>query len=255
MGLPSKSMRSSRSGRADEARRPAWLTAAPYAHRGLHGERRVENSRSAFEAAIAAGFGIECDIQLTRDGEAVVFHDHELGRLTGEEDRVADRTLAELQGVKLAGSTECIPSLAEVLELIGGRVPVLLELKRQRQRGSALCPPVLEALRSYPGPAAVMSFDPQVGQWFSRRAPKVVRGLVVTESGRRGARGALGRRLALWGARPHFLAYDVRDLPSWFASRQRARGLPILTWTVRGGRDEEVASACADQIIHELPPQ
>ncbi|HEV2078420.1 MAG TPA: glycerophosphodiester phosphodiesterase family protein [Allosphingosinicella sp.] len=248
-------MRSSRSGRPDEARRPAWLTAAPYAHRGLHGQGRVENSRSAFEAAIAAGFGIECDLQIARDGEAAVFHDYELGRLTAEQGRVSDLTLAELQRVKLAGSAETIPSLPEVLELIGGRAPVLLELKRQRQRGSALCPPVLEALRSYQGQAAVMSFDPQVGQWFSSRAPKVIRGLVVTESGRRGARGALGRWLALWGARPDFLAYDIRDLPSRFASRQRALGLPILTWTVRSGRDEEVASACADQIIHELPPR
>ena len=246
-------MRSSRSGRADEERRPAWLTAIPYAHRGLHGAGRIENSRAAFEAAIAAGFGIECDIQLTGDGQAVVFHDYELGRLTAEPGRVADRTLAELQRVKLTGSGETIPSLAEVLGLIGGRVPVLLELKRQKPRGSALCRPVMEALGSYEGQAAVMSFDPQVGQWFARHAPQVVRGLVVTENGRRGARGALGRRLALWGARPNFLAYDVRDLPSRFASAKRTRGLPVLTWTVRSGRDEQAASAHADQIIHELP--
>lgn len=246
-------MRSSRSARADEERRPGWLTASPYAHRGLHGAGALENSRSAFDAAIAAGFGIECDIQLTRDCHAVVFHDYELGRLTGNEGRVSDRTLAELQRVKLAGSTETIPSLSDILELIGGRVPVLLELKRQKTNASALCPPVLEALRSYHGAAAAMSFDPQVGRWFARHAPQVIRGLVVTENRRRGARGAVGRQLALWGARPDFLAYDVRDLPSRFGSAQRARGIPILTWTVRNGRDEEVASTFADQIIHELP--
>ena len=98
-----------------------------------------------------------------------------------------------------------------------------------------------------------MSFNPQVGGWFERHIPDMVRGLVVTEQGKGGARGSVERGLALWRARPHFLAYDIRDLPSRFASAQRARGLPVLTWTVRSPSDEQVAAAHADQIIHELP--
>jgi glycerophosphoryl diester phosphodiesterase len=239
-------MRSSRSERADEERRPGWLTAIPYAHRGLHGRGALENSRAAFEAAIAAGQGIECDVQLTRDGGAVVFHDYELGRLTGEQGAVADR-------VKLKEHDETVPGLAEILQLVAGRGPLLIELKARRGTEPPLCAAVLRALDSYEGPAAVMSFNPQAGAWFASRAPHVPRGLVVTEHEKRGTRGRVERRLALWRARPHFLAYDIRDLPSRFASAQRARGLPILTWTVRSRRDEEVASAYADQIIHELP--
>jgi glycerophosphoryl diester phosphodiesterase len=112
---------------------------------------------------------------------------------------------------------------------------------------------VLRVLKPYEGPAAIMSFNPEAGAWFARRAPKITRGLVVTERYRRGARARIERRLALWRARPDFLAYDVRDLPSRFASAQRARGLPVLTWTVRSRSDQQVASAHADQIIHELP--
>jgi len=246
-------MRSSRSERADEERRPGWLTAIPYAHRGLHGPNALENSRAAFEAAIAAGQGIECDVQITRDGEAVVFHDYELGRLTGEQGAVADRTVAELRRVKLRGQDETVPSLAEILHLVGGRVPLLIELKAPERSAAPLCAAVQRSLSFYGGPASVMSFNPQAGAWFARRAPHVTRGLVVTEREKHGARGKIERHLALWRSRPDFLAYDIRDLPSRFASALRARGLPVLTWTVRSRRDEEVASAFADQIIHELP--
>jgi len=247
-------MRSSRSARANEARRPAWLTAIPYAHRGLHGPGRIENSRAAFEAAIAAGQGIECDVQLARDGEAVVFHDYDLGRLTAEQGAVADRTLAELQRVKLAEQEETIPSLAEILQLGAGRAPLLIELKAPHRSVAPLCAAVLRALSSYGGAAAIMSFNPEAVAWFARRAPHVTRGLVVTEREKRGVRGPVERGLAMLRAKPDFLACDIRDLPSRFASALRARGLPVLTWTVRSRRDEEVASAYADQIIHELGP-
>jgi glycerophosphoryl diester phosphodiesterase len=112
---------------------------------------------------------------------------------------------------------------------------------------------VLRALKSYQEPVAVMSFNPEAGAWFASRAPQITRGLVLTEHGKRGARGRFERRLALWRARPDFLACDIRDLPSRFASAQRSQGLPVLTWTVRNRRQEEAAAAYADQIIHELP--
>lgn len=214
----------------------------------------MENSRAAFEAAIDAGFGIELDVQASRDGEAMVFHDYELERLTGEQGRVAGRGLAELQRIRLNGSDETIPTLRKVLELIAGRAPLLVEMKSPGPRVGLLCHAVARALEGYSGHAAVMSFNPEVGGWFTRRAPDVLRGLVVTESGRRGRRGVLERRLALWRARPDFLAYDIRDLPSRFAAGARERGLPVLTWTVRSAREEEIASVYADQIIHELPP-
>lgn len=230
-----------------------WLTGRPYAHRGLQGRGQLENSRAAFEAAIEAGFGIELDVQSSSDGEAVVFHDYELERLTGAEGPVSGLRLVQLQRVMLKGMEETVPSLGEILDLVAGRVPLLIEIKSPRRRVATLCRSVLGALAGYEGHVAVMSFNPEVGGWFARHAPGVSRGLVVSESGKRNVRGRMERRLALWRARPDFLAYDIRDLPSRFASGERKRGLPVLTWTVRNRRDEEIASAYADQIIHELP--
>ena len=116
---------------------------------------------------------------------------------------------------------------------------------------AALSGAVFRALRGYTGPVAVMSFNPEIGRWFAQHAPDVLRGLVVTEAGRP-RRGRLKRRFALWRARPDFLAYDVRDLPSRFAERQRTKGLPVLTWTCRSDAQRSTAALHADQIIYEL---
>jgi len=223
-----------------------------YAHRGLHGEGVVENSPTAFAAAIAAGLGIECDVQATADGEALVFHDWELGRLTGEAGAVLARDSRELQRIALRDSPDRLPLLGELLAQIGGRVPLLIEVKSRREVPVApLCRAVARALDGYAGRHAVMSFDPRVAQWFARYSPATVRGLVVSESGRRTHRGALERRIALWRARPDFLAYDVRDLRSSFAAAQRARGLPLLTWTVRTPVQLDRAHRRADGCIAE----
>ncbi len=239
---------------ASAARRVERLKALPFAHRGLHGSGRPENSRSAFRAAIDAGHGIELDVRISRDGHAIVFHDGDLNRLTGERGPLAERTASELAAIPLAGGAgETIPDLPDVLALIGGRVPLLIELKAPDARVAALCLSVFRALDGYRGPVGVMSFNPEVGRWFARHGPRVTRGLVVTEAGRR-RRGLLKRRLALYRARPDFLAYDVRDLPSRFAARARARGLPVFTWTCRSREDQARANAHADQIIHELAP-
>ncbi len=226
------------------------LIERPFAHRGLHREGRIENSRAAFAAAIDAGMGIELDVQATSDGAAMVFHDSELDRLAEGTGSLAGRTAGELGRIRLRGSDETISRLEEILELVGGRVPLLIELKAPRGRASPLCAAVREALVGYDGPIAPMSFNPDVGDWFARRAPEQLRGLVVTENGRRW-RGMAARYFALWRARPHFLAYDIRDLPSTFAQRQRERGLAILTWTCRSDADRARAALHADQVIHE----
>lgn len=250
-------MRSSLFGRIDAALSPApdparvaKLTDLPFAHRGLHGGGLVENSRSAFEAAIALGHGIELDVQASGDGAAMVFHDYELDRLTEENGPLAARDAAELRTVRLKGSDDHISTLADILALIAGRVPLLVEVKAKSVQVDTLCASVRTALAGYRGIAAVMSFNPAVGRWFARFAPEVIRGLVVTENGR-GDRGVLARHLALWRARPDFLAYDLRDLPSPFAAAQRARGLPVVTWTCRGAAARERAAVHADQIIYE----
>ena len=226
------------------------LIARPFAHRGLHGAGRIENSRAAFEAAIAAGHGIELDVQASRDGQPMVFHDATLDRLTRAAGEVARLSAEELGTVALRDSEEGIATLAEILALVAGRTPLLIEIKTPDRRASALVRAVDDALRVYQGDVGVMSFNPEVGRWLARHAPERLRGLVVTERGRRW-RGLAARWLAWWRARPDFLAYDVRDLPSPFAAGRRARRTPVLTWTCRSAEDRARAAAHADQIIFE----
>jgi glycerophosphoryl diester phosphodiesterase len=212
--------------------RAGWLRGVTYAHRGLHGQGRIENSPSAFRAALAAGLGIECDVQLTADDEALVFHDWDLDRLTAKQGPVRGRTLEMLSHIPL-NSGEAIWTLAELLAEVGGRVPVLVEIKSRREAPCApLCRAVRRALAGYSGPIAVMSFDPNVARWFADNAPDLVRGLVVTEDGQPGAFAASRAILVRRFARAEFIAFDVRDLPSPFAAAMRKRGLPLLTWTV-----------------------
>jgi glycerophosphoryl diester phosphodiesterase len=225
------------------------LIAKPFAHRGLHKEGRPENSRAAFEAAIAAGVGIELDVQASADGEAVVIHDYELERLTDGCGAIRTLGAAELQRIRLKGSDETIPTLAEILALVAGRAALLIEVKSPDRRVAGLSRAVLRALAGYQGPVAVMSFNPGIGHRFARQAPDMLRGLVVTEK-RAPWRRWIRRHLALWWSRPDFLAYDIRDLPSRFAA---AAGLPVLTWTVRTAEDRACAALHADQIIYELP--
>lgn len=230
------------------------LGAVPFAHRGLHGGALVENSGGAIAAAVERGFGVELDVQLSRDGEAMVFHDYELGRLTAGQGPVAARTAAELQAIRLNLCNEAMPRLSEALSIVGGRAPLLIEVKSPDRQVARLCAAVARALAGYEGPVGAMSFNPQIGAWFARHAPHVLRGLVVTESGRRGLRGRIERPLALWRAQADFLAYDIRDLPSRFAGAARGRGLPVYTWTVRSEPDRSRAAVHADQIIFEAPP-
>lgn len=232
--------------------RLGWLRGVTYAHRGLHGHGRAENSLSAFTAAIDAGLGIECDVQLSADRRAVVFHDWELDRLTGQSGPIAARPVAELTRMALRGTIETIPTLRDLLGLVAGRVPLLIEIKNPRERTvSPLSRAVLRDLEGYAGPHAVMSFDPRVGHWFATRSPATVRGLVVSEANARTLGASLKRRFALWQSRAEFLAYDVRDFPSRFAAEQRTRGLPVLTWTIRTSALRRLAEDHADAWIAE----
>ncbi len=230
----------------------ARLIARPFAHRGLHGAGVPENSRAAFEAAIAAGAGIELDVQASVDGEAFVIHDYELDRLTEGHGAVRTLGAAELKRIRLKESDETIPTLPEILALVAGRAPVLIEVKSPDRRVAAMSRAVQRALAGYEGPVAVMSFNPEVGRWFARHAPRLLRGVVVTEAGKK-LRGMVERHFALWRSSPDFLAYDIRDLPSRFAEAQRARGMPVLTWTCRSLADRARAAEHANQIIYENP--
>jgi glycerophosphoryl diester phosphodiesterase len=223
-----------------------------YAHRGLHSGAVPENSASGFAAAIAAGLGIECDVQRSQDGRGVVFHDWELGRLTGDAGPVAARSAADIEKIALSGNGDYIQTLEHFLDQVAGQVPVLIEIKsRNDRRVRPLCLAVHRALEGYRGHHAVMSFDPRVSRWFARHSPTTARGLVVTEENAKSLIGRWRRHSALWIAKPDFLAYDIRDLPSAFAASQRRRGLPVLSWTVRSEVHRERVSRHADAAIAE----
>ena len=240
---------------APDPARAGWLGTHTYAHRGLHGGGVEENSSGAFALAIARGLGIECDVRLSKDERAIVFHDATLERLTGREGRLDALGVAEITRLALTTGGERVPTLRDVLDQVAGRVPLLLEIKSDKGQSfraiRALCRTVRRELDGYHGPVAIMSFDPRVGGWFARKAPDVLRGLVVTEQGRRTFSGTIRRHLALWEARAQFLAYDVRDLPSDFAGQQRRRGLPLLTWTVNTPALRQRAAEYADAPIAE----
>lgn len=238
----------------------AWLRDQPVAHRGLHDAAAgvPENSRAAFAAAAAAGYAIEFDIQVSADGVPMVFHDDTLDRMTPESGRVDNWRCGDLRDLQLAGTAETIPTLAEVLRLIKGKVPLLIEVKAARGKVGPLEAATAAVLENYRGRFAVQSFNPQSIGWFKRHAPMVPRGQIAMDYRMDDEDGVkpwqawfLTHMLFNRLTRPHFVAYDVRALPQRAVTRARAAGLPALTWTVRTPADRKRAAAHADNIIFE----
>ncbi len=242
---------------------PAFLT-QPLAHRALHDKAagRPENSLAAMRAAIAAGYGIELDLQPSVDGVVMVFHDYSLQRLTGETGPVKGRSAAELSKIVLSGGDTGIPTLAEVLALVNGRTPLLIEIKDQ---DGAMGPDVgpLEAaaaklLRDYAGPLAVMSFNPHSIAAFSKAAPEICVGLTTSAyhaqdwkllpAARREALRAIPDFDAL-GAQ--FISHEAKDLESQRVAELKARNVPVLCWTIRSLEAETQARRVADNVTFE----
>jgi hypothetical protein len=226
-----------------------------YAHRGLHDGQNPENSLAAFAAAAEAGYGIELDVQLSRDGVAMVFHDATLARVCGREGRVADYTAAELQRFALCGKEEhTIPTFAEVLRLVDGRVPLLVEIKGY-MHVAPVCEAAAALLDAYRGPYLIESFTPYVVNWFKKNRPAVVRGQLSSRLFRKGKRN-LGNLIVQslccnFIARPDFIAFcyaDRRLLSFQIATRfYRASS---MAWTVKSETGER-ESCEFDDIIFE----
>lgn len=238
---------------------PDWLTARPIAHRGLHDAASgvIENTAAAFTAAIVGRYAIETDVQVSADGEAMVHHDDVLGRLTEGAGRLDAIPAAELRRVPFKATGDRMLALGDLCALVAGRATLVVELKSRFDGDLRLPRRVAAVLKDYPGPAAVMSFDP--GQIGALRdfAPNLIRGLVAWKRDktpeRRPPTGAAARFvLQALAARLQFLAYRVQDLPSPVPSFARnVLGLPLLTWTVRTTEDQRRAAQYADQIIFE----
>jgi glycerophosphoryl diester phosphodiesterase len=240
----------------------AWLTARPIAHRGLHDAAAgvIENTASAFSAAIAAGYGIETDLQISADGEAMVHHDDALGRLTQGSERLAETSAADIAKVRFKNTSDRIMTLSELCALVSGRVPLVLELKSHFDGDTRLVDRAAAVLADYGGPAAAMSFDPAMIEALRHRAPTLTRGIVAerhyadAEWDRFSATEKWRMAFLLHAprTRPQFVAYGIRDLPAAAPLVARALfGLPLLTWTVRTNDDRARAARWADQVIFE----
>ena len=237
----------------------AWdfLFHPPVAHRGLwNRDGAPENSLASFQLACEAGYGIELDVQLTSDGEAVVFHDDDLKRMTGAEGRVRDRTAADLAELRLAGTDEHIPTLLETLALIGRRSMVHVELKTPYGEVGPLEQRVHEVLIDHAGPTCVIGFNPYSHAWFADRFPGVLRGLDSYDYKRaphmnEAQRASFAKLEHVSIARPHFLALHVDMLPDARATRFRDEGMPIVTWTIRDPAQWDAVKDHCDNLIFE----
>lgn len=233
-----------------------WLTGYSYAHRGLHGESCPENTLPAFERAIQNGYGIELDVHLSRDGHVIVFHDNTLDRLTGEDGRVEDKTLEELQSLRIAGSEYAMPTMREVLELVKGRTPILIETKNEGGAGE-LEVKLYELLRGYGGKYAVQSFSPFSIGWYKKHAPHVLRGQLSTDFKKDADHISPVKRFMVrhlmtnFLCRPNFISYEEHVITTGVVQRLRRTGVPALAWTVRSQTREAAVRQAADGIIFE----
>jgi glycerophosphoryl diester phosphodiesterase len=239
-----------------------WLTARPIAHRGLHDATCgiIENTAGAVRAAIESNYGIEVDLQISADGEAMVHHDDVLGRLTEGAGRLDRFSAAELKRVPFRGSDERMMTLGELCDIVGGRVTLLIELKSRFDGDRRLPARVAAVLAGYGGPIAPMSFDPRQIAQLRHQAPSIVRGLVAAKYRPHPywdlmpawMRHGMGYLVTAITARPQFIAYAVADLPAvapLFA--RHVLCLPLLTWAVRTPTERQRAARWADQIIFE----
>jgi glycerophosphoryl diester phosphodiesterase len=227
------------------------------AHRGLWSPTAApENSLAAFQAACAHDYGIELDVQLSADGEAMVFHDATLERMTGEAGRVSDHHTADLVQLKLKGTDETIPTLAEALAVVGHRAMVMIELKTPYGEVGPLEKRVTEILVDHSGPVAVIGFNPYSHAWFAAHHPQILRGLDSysyrdNETLAREQRASYAALEQVGLAKPHFLALGLDILAGEPARKLREKGMPVVAWTVRNEEQLATARQHADNIIFE----
>ena len=237
-----------------------WLVARPIAHRGLHDKTKgiIENTSTAFARAIKGNYAIECDLQLTADSEAMVFHDETLDRLAESTGLIKSHKTKQLQLIALRNSTDHIQTLGEMLDQVGGKVPLIIELKSHWDGDNALALRALRVLENYAGPYALMSFDPDLITTVAEASPSTVRGITADRTVDPYYNALpLQRRLAMRNlshmahTQPHFISYYFRDLPFPIVQQIRGRGFPVISWTIRDKAQEALARRWSDQITFE----
>lgn len=230
----------------------SWLFSKPIAHRGLHDAENPENTLAAFKKAKDAGFPIELDLRIIDDGTVIVFHDEKLSRLTGSDGYVTNLVKEKLKDYKVLKTDEYIPTFEEVLELINGQVPLLIEIKNSHKIGT-LERKTLEILKGYDGDYAVQSFNPYTVEYFKNCAPHIPRGQLSSFFAEEKSLGILKkfilkRMLLNKISRPDFISYDYRYLPNIYVTKTK---LPTLAWTVRSQQEYEAVKMYCNNIIFE----
>lgn len=234
-----------------------WLTNTKFAHRGLYSDDGMipENSLEAFKKAIENNYGIELDISFTKDKKTVVFHDDNLLRMTGLNKKISDCTLEELQSLYLNDTDYKIPTFNEVLELVDGKVPLIIEIKSNRDR-DGLCNSVKKELNDYNGRFCIESFDPLIMSRIKKNMPDVIRGqlsMKFTKDNKapKSLKIALEYLLLNFKSRPHFIAYNWIDSDNLSLRVLRKLGIMTVAWTVNSEKALEVSNERFDTIIFE----
>ena len=219
-----------------------------YAHRGLHGEGKPENSMSAFRAALENGYGIELDIHLLADGDLAVIHDSLLKRTTGAEGRIEDLTTGQLTDYRLEGPDDPIPTFSQVLELFDGKAPLIVELKPHGSNHAALCEAACNMLDHYRGAFCVESFDPRCIYWLRKHRPDIIRGQLIENSLKSKApypfilRLIMTLQLTNFLTKPDFVAHKFTDRKSLSNTLvRRFWGIQGVTWTLKTKADFDTA--------------
>ncbi|MBO9194048.1 glycerophosphodiester phosphodiesterase [Rhizobium sp. 16-449-1b] len=227
----------------------AWLKERPVAHRGYHDQNKVvwENTLSAFARAVEAGFAIECDLHYASDGIPVVFHDENLERLCNLKGDVRERTSKELGMLSVGGTADKIPTLRQLLELVKGKVPLVIELKGRETDDEGFVEAVLEELEGYEGQVALMSFD----HWLLKelKALNAPYPIGLTAGGNKPEEFQAHEKAMKHGL--DFISYFYADLPNPFITAEREKGIVVITWTVRDEKARKHTFENADQMTFE----
>lgn len=230
-----------------------WLVETPIAHRGLHDKNFPENSLGAFSKAIEKGYAIELDVQLLADNTVVVFHDESLARMTGNDGYLKYLNKEDLKALSLKGTKETIPTLEQVLKLVDGQVPILIEVKNKYKVGQ-LEQAVIEVMKKYKGEFAIQSFNPFSLGYFRQHAPTFLRGQLSGYF--KGEKLGWAKKFALKRmslnkkvSQPHFISYEASSLPNRFVKRYK--NLPLLAWVVKSKEEYLKTVKYCDNIIFE----
>jgi glycerophosphoryl diester phosphodiesterase len=230
----------------------SFLKGRLIAHRGCHDTEKgiPENSMLAFDKAVKRGFIIELDVHILKDGNIVVFHDDNLKRMTGVNKKIADCFYGELKNVKLQNSDESIPLLKDVLKLVNGKVPIIIELKSDT-KNYYLEKELINLLKNYPGKCAIKSFNPFSVRYFYKNYPDIIRGIIISEYNKKKKKTAIfGKRWLIIIAKPDFISYDIRALPNRRITSYKKKRL-VLGWTIRNNDDLKKAKQYCDNYICE----